>query len=138
MADFAIYCFLLSMTDLSTRCLESYLTDYPWFLCLQSFVWHSTTLCTLFQIFTLNYFICYKLFEIPCLFNQCRVTVLTARPLIGLILQRFNAAFTFSIKFEAVCAETSSNLGIVRLFLEIRDLLTINPWFVTDGWWATA
>ena len=37
-----------------------------------------------------------------------------------------------SIKFKAMCAETSSNLRMVRFFLEIQDLLTTNPWFVTD------
>ena len=50
-----------------------------------------------------------------------------------LILQRSNAAFTFSIKFEAMCAEVSSNLRVVRFFSEIRDSVTTDPWFVTDG-----
>ena len=50
-----------------------------------------------------------------------------------LILQRSSAAFTFSIKFEAMRAESSSNLRVVRFFSEIRDSVTTNPWFVTDG-----
>ena len=69
----------------------------------------------------------------PFLFNQCKTTVLSVHPVIDLILQRFNAAFTFSIKFEVMCAETSSNQGMVRVFLEIRGLLTTNTWFVSDG-----
>ena len=59
--------------------------------------------------------------------------VLYAQPVIDLILQRFNAAFTPSIKFEAMFAETSPNLGMLRFFFEIRGLLTTNPWFVTNG-----
>ena len=78
------------MKDLSIRCMESYLTKYPYFLSLQ--------FC-----------------------------------LVHLILQRFNAAFTFSIKFEAMFAEASSNAGIMRCCVGIRDLLTTNPWLVTDG-----
>ena len=34
---------------------------------------------------------------------------------------------------EAMCAEISSSLGILRFFLEIRDLPTTKPMFVTDA-----
>ena len=47
-----------------------------------------------------------------------------------LLLQHFNAAFIFSIKFEAMCAKTSSNLGKMRFFLEIEHLLTTNTFLV--------
>ena len=57
LVDPALFYFLLSMKDLSTRCLESYLTDYLCFQCLQDFVWlgHRTILCTLFLISRLLY-----------------------------------------------------------------------------------
>lgn len=41
--------------------------------------------------------------------------------------------FPISCRFEAVCADTSSNLGMMRVFLEIKNLLTANPWFVIDA-----
>ena len=71
--------------------------------------------------------------ESPCLFNQCKTTVQSLHTVIDIILQLFNPAFTFFTKLEAMCAETLSSLGMVRFFLEIRDLLTTNPLFLTDG-----
>ena len=58
---------------------------------------------------------------------------LSVHPVTDLVLQRFNAAFLFSIKFEAMHGETSSSPGMARFFLEVRDLLTTNSWFVTDS-----
>ena len=75
----------------------------------------SNTLVTLFATNCL---------ESTCLFNQCKTTLLSVHRATDLILQRSNAAFTFSIKFEAMCAETSGKLGMVSFFLEIRDLIT--------------
>ena len=71
-------------------------------------------------------------FQSRCLFNQCKITVLSVHQVTDLTLKRFSTDFTFWIKFEAMCAETSSSLGVVRLFLEIQDLLTTNPWFLID------
>ena len=44
----------------------------------------------------------------------------------------------FATRFGAMCADTSSNLGIVNPFFARRDFAASKPWFVPEGCWTTA
>lgn len=61
-------------------------------------------------------------------------TVLSVHPTTNLMFSVFSADNTLNTKFESMCANTSSSLGIITSFLDIPDLLTNNPLFVILGW----
>ena len=59
--------------------------------------------------------------------------MLSVHPTIDLMFSVFSAGNTLGNKFEHVYADTSSSLGMVTSFLDIRDLLTNNFLLVILG-----
>ena len=66
--------------------------------------------------------------------DQHNTNVLFVHPTSDLMFSAVNADNTLNIKFEPICADTSSNLGVITSFLDIRVLLTNNFFLVIFGW----
>ena len=62
-------------------------------------------------------------FYFPFSFSQYGATVLSVQPAADLTFWLSNTDFTFCTKLASMWFEISSSLGIVLLFLEIRNLL---------------
>ena len=83
------------------------------------------------------------LFDTNCLYSlppsiHWRATELSSHPWLCFTGKPWSALPTFVTRFAAICADTSSNRGMMSPCFASRTLAVINPWLTPDGCLTTA